>query len=101
MTETHVYCEHPDPAKKGVRILAWKYDLVRKAILATVPFSSEGTPFSNLAPVLKGSLSGEEAKKLGSINWYVTTVKLDLEAKGIIERVPNASPQYLRKTSMK
>ena len=100
MTETHVFCEHPDPEKMGVRILKWKYDLVRKAILAAVPFSEEGVPFSDLAPVLRGSLSTEEAKKLGSINWYVTVVKLDMETKAIIERVPGSSPQRLRKTTM-
>ncbi|MHA2070422.1 MAG: DUF6958 family protein [Candidatus Thorarchaeota archaeon] len=32
----------------------------------------------------------------GSISWYYTTVKLDLEARGIIERVPNKTPQLLR-----
>ena len=32
----------------------------------------------------------------GSISWYVTTVKLDLEAKGMIERIPKVSPQQLR-----
>ena len=28
--------------------------------------------------------------------WYLTTVKLDLEARNIIERIPNKSPQQLR-----
>ena len=32
----------------------------------------------------------------GSINWYVTTVKLDLEARGVVERIPGKSPQRLR-----
>ncbi len=32
----------------------------------------------------------------GSIPWYVTTVKLDLEARGILERVPGKGPQRLR-----
>ena len=32
----------------------------------------------------------------GSISWYVTTVKLDLEARGLIERVPRSRPQRLR-----
>ena len=32
----------------------------------------------------------------GSITWYVTTVKLDLEARGLIERIPRSSPQRLR-----
>lgn len=32
----------------------------------------------------------------GSIPWYVTTVKLDLEARGEIERIRQSSPQRLR-----
>lgn len=32
----------------------------------------------------------------GSIPWYVTTVKLDLEASGVIARLPKTSPQWLR-----
>jgi len=32
----------------------------------------------------------------GSISWYVTTVKLDMEARGEIERVPDSNPQQLR-----
>ena len=32
----------------------------------------------------------------GSVSWYVTTVKLDLEARGVIVRVPKARPQRLR-----
>jgi hypothetical protein len=32
----------------------------------------------------------------GSISWYVTTVKLDLEARGLIARVPGSHPQRLR-----
>ena len=32
----------------------------------------------------------------GSIGWYTTTVKLDLEARGLIERVRGQTPQHLR-----
>ena len=32
----------------------------------------------------------------GSISWYVTAVKLDLEANRVIERVPGKKPQALR-----
>ena len=28
--------------------------------------------------------------------WYIVTVKLDLEARGVIERVPKTSPHKLR-----
>jgi hypothetical protein len=32
----------------------------------------------------------------GSVSWYVTTVKLDLETRGVVERVPGQKPQRLR-----
>jgi len=32
----------------------------------------------------------------GSVMWYVTTVKLDLEAQGEIKRVQNSRPQLVR-----
>lgn len=35
----------------------------------------------------------------GSISWYYTTVKLDLEARGEIERLGSNSPQKIRLTS--
>jgi hypothetical protein len=31
----------------------------------------------------------------GSILWYYTTVKLDMEARGEIRRVPNSRPQVI------
>jgi hypothetical protein len=34
----------------------------------------------------------------GSISWYATMVKLDLEARGEIERIPGSSPQRIRLT---
>jgi len=32
----------------------------------------------------------------GEVGWYIVTVKLDLEARSIIERVPKTSPHKLR-----
>ena len=32
----------------------------------------------------------------GSVMWYVTTVKLDLEARGTVKRVPNSRPQLVK-----
>jgi hypothetical protein len=34
---------------------------------------------------------------LGSVNWYTVTVKLDLEARRVLERVAGARPQRLRR----
>ncbi len=33
---------------------------------------------------------------MGERIWYTISVKLDLEARGVIERVPGRSPQVIR-----
>jgi hypothetical protein len=83
---------HPDPGKQGVRIERAKYDLVAQAIQKAIRQQGEIT-FEGLTRAVGEALQG---RMEGSISWYVTTVKLDLEARGIIARVPNATPQRLR-----
>jgi len=90
-----VICENPDPGKSSTRIDAWKYELISQAILKSVPNKGDGVLFKELTPKVKGLLSTEEQEKIGSIMWYTVSVKLDLEAKGIIVRVPKAKPQRL------
>lgn len=82
---------HPQ-GKEGVNIEKQKYDLVKDAILSSIKECGE---------IAFGELSGAVASHLpesfdGSVGWYTTTVKLDLEARGLIERVPKKSPQQLR-----
>ena len=50
--------------------------------------------FKELTRIGRGVLEKEEFK--GSPMWYITTVKLDLEARGLIERIPKSSPQQLQ-----
>jgi hypothetical protein len=90
-----IMTRHPDPGKAGVRILRWKYDAVRKAILGAVPMDDAGFPFKELAGAVKTSLPPDTLAELGSVGWYTTTVKLDLEARGQIARVKGARPQRL------
>ncbi len=81
---------HPE-GKEGVNVDKEKYETVKQAILDAVGMAGE-LPFSDL--------SAEVAQRVpdfdGSYGWYTTTVKLDLEARGLIERVPKKSPQHLR-----
>ena len=81
---------HP-AGKAGVNIDKQKYDAVREAIVLSL--RKHGTlTFGDLTAEVRKRLEGEFA---GSISWYVTTVKLDLEARGEIVRVPKSSPQRL------
>ena len=90
-----VVCETPTPGKQPTRIDRWKYDLVRKAILRAVPKRGDGLKFRELSSLVKARLSAEDLKNLGSVSWYVTTVKLDLEVRNQIRRVDGVKPQRL------
>jgi hypothetical protein len=85
---------HPDPNKQGVNIHKKKYDQIRNAILLVLNDKSE-VLFKDLPGEVEKSLKG---KFEGSITWYVTSVKLDLEARNLVERISGGSPQRLRLT---
>ena len=84
---------HPDPNKKGVNISRAKYEQMRSAVLAALEQQEPQTFYGLLGSVeelLGGSFEG-------STGWYYTSVKLDLEARGEIERIPGTSPQQIRR----
>lgn len=85
-----ILTKHP-LGKQGVNISKEKYDVIRESILDILRIKPRIT-FKELSAAVDNRLSGEFN---GSIPWYVTTVKLDLEAREIIKRVSSSSPQYL------
>jgi len=82
---------HPEK-KQGVNISREKYEIIRKAILSTLRTQKEIT-FMNLSRAVEKEVNGNFE---GSVMWYVTTVKLDLEARGTVKRVPNSRPQLVK-----
>lgn len=82
---------HPE-GKQGVRIDREKYETIRSAIEAALA-RRPGLTFTELTQAVK---EAHQADFDGSISWYVTTVKLDLEARGVVERIGKKSPQRLR-----
>jgi len=92
-----VVCETPTPGKQPTRIARWKYDRVRAAILDAVPRDPQGVEFKRLPRRVAERLTETEREALGSVSWHTTTVKLDLEVKREIERVPGSKPQRLRR----
>ena len=89
--EDKILTRHPEPGKSGVNVSKRKYDLTRETILESIRVHGEIT-FKGLTKDVEQRLAGGFE---GSIPWYVTTVKLDLEARGEIERVPKSRPQRL------
>ncbi len=82
---------HPEK-KQGVNISRDKYEIIRRNIMSVMRANKEMT-FMKLSRAVEKEVRG---KFDGSVMWYVTTVKLDLEARGEIKRVPNSRPQLVR-----
>jgi hypothetical protein len=81
--ENKILTLHPEPTKQGVRISQEKYDQVKAAILQALHGNVELT-LGQLNQAVSDQLSG---KFEGSIPWYVVTIKLDLEARGLLQRI--------------
>lgn len=89
--ETKFLTRHPQ-GKAGVNILKRRYEAIKAAIIAELSMRDD-MAFSDLTSRVQ-----ERVKKSfdGKVSWYVVTVKLDLEARGQIERVQGATPQRIR-----
>mgnify|MGYP003508405809 FL=1 len=66
--------------------------MIRKAIMSELRSNKEMT-FMKLSRAVEKEVRG---KFVGSVMWYVTTVKLDLEGRGEVKRVQNSRPQLVR-----
>jgi hypothetical protein len=82
--------------QRGWRIAEDKYRATRKAILAVLPKTGVGLLLKDLPRAVAKRLP-KELFANASVPWYTAVVKLDLEARGEIERVPDAHPQRLRR----
>jgi len=85
------------PGKSGTRVSGEKYEAFRKAILAVVPRNQQGIPFRDLPALVAKQVPKEFLRTRGSASWYTTVVKLDLEAQGVLQRLPGVVPQHLRR----
>ncbi|MBF9045339.1 hypothetical protein HKCCE4037_18530 [Rhodobacterales bacterium HKCCE4037] len=92
-----VACRTPTEGRDGVtRIPAWKYDLLKKAILHAVTSAGpEGLPFSALPGALRQRISDRDLARIGSLGWHATTVKLNMEVEGELRRTGGKGPQRL------
>ncbi len=93
-TDERVACRTPNPGRPGTtRIPKWKFDLVRNAILEVLRESD--AKFSELTDLVRGRLIPSDLGRLGSLGWHVATVKLEMEVREEIRRIPGSKPQIL------
>ena len=88
MAEEKILTRHP-LGKSGRSISKQKYDSLKKAILSVLQARelTHTELFGRLNQGLKRKFSG-------NLSWYAETVKLDLEARKIIERTSSRPPKY-------
>jgi len=89
--EDRILTLHPQ-GKKGVNILKRRYNVIKEFIIDTIKNHREIT-YEDLSDLAIEKLTNTFD---GKVVWYVVSVKLDLEARDIIERIPKTSPHKLR-----
>lgn len=82
---------HPR-GKKAVRINGDTYARLKTAIIQFLSEKTEAT-FSEMTSAIERHFVDEKMPFEGSLTWYLEWVKLDLEARHLIARVPKTSPQ--------
>jgi hypothetical protein len=92
MAEEKILTKHP-LGKSGKNISKQKYETLKKAILSALRNKelSHTELFNRLNKSLKSKFSG-------NISWYGETVKLDLEARKIVERTSSKPQKYRLKS---
>jgi hypothetical protein len=80
---------HPDPGKTNKRIAVEKYDVIKNNLLRILK-KSELTHTALMEQLYRNMKDTFE----GGVQWYGETVKLDLEARGIIERTADKPVKY-------
>lgn len=98
MSDDMFELRHPDPSKQAGRCHAGRYHAMKAALLEVIPANAEGIAFAELREAVRAKLPATLFEG-ASVGWFVTSVKLDLEARGQIERVAGSGPQYLRRSA--
>jgi hypothetical protein len=88
MAEEKIHTRHPQ-GKSGKNIRRDIYDVVKQATLSSL--KGKELTHTELFLELNKKLKGKFA---GNISWYGETVKLDLEARKLIERTDEKPQKY-------
>lgn len=88
MADEKILTKHPQ-GKSGKNILKPTYDLFEKTILEIL--KEQTLTHNELFATLNKKLTG---KFSGNISWYGETMKLDMEARKLIERTNDKPQKY-------
>lgn len=83
---------HRNPQAGRPYVRSDKYQLVSRAVLELLPPSGEGHATEELVAALAHVLPPSLFPTFASIRWFLTAVRIDLEARGQIQRVGRRKP---------
>ncbi|MBM2575219.1 hypothetical protein JQC91_02775 [Jannaschia sp. Os4] len=88
MTE-RIPCRTPANPEGGTsNIPAWKYDAFARAIRAAL--ADGPMRQAEVKDAAAAHLTDEERAAMGSLGWHATTVRLEMEVRGDLRRLPGA-----------
>lgn len=89
MKEEKIQTLHTDPHKTNKNISLEKYEIIKEQLL--IILSASEPTHTELMELLYQNVKDTFN---GGVQWYGETVKLDLEARGIIERIKTKPEKY-------
>ena len=96
--ETKIQLSHP-AGKKAVRMDKSKYDILSKAIFLCL--KNRSLTHAELLEAIIADFKKNKIRFDGSIEWYMESVKLDLEANKLIHRIKDKSQLKFQIVSQK
>ena len=95
MTEK-IEIENVNTPGRTTRVDAAKYHAMRDALLHVLPDGDEGITAKAAVEKCKAHLPDELFPGGKAAGWWQKTVQLDLEAKGLVRRLPNKPLTFAR-----
>ena len=86
MSEDKVIVENINTPGRSERVNRAKYEAMRAALLPVLPSEGPGMSFAEAKEALKPHLPQDLFPGGATSGWWLKTVQLDLEAKGVIQR---------------
>lgn len=96
MKDEQIQTLHPIPGKTNKRISLAKYTIIRDNILAIL----EGVELTH-TELMEALYARVKDNFVGGVQWYGETVKLDLEARKVIERIKTKPEKYRLRLKIK
>lgn len=87
-TDDMIVVENVNTPGKTSRVNAAKYHAVSQAMLSVMAQTAPGQTFADLKTATLTQLPDDMFPQGDKLSWWMKSVQLDLEAKGLIKRAP-------------